>query len=314
MERSFAARLAGRIVSTVPTLVIVAAMLFLVLRMLPLDPAVVSLPPTATKADIELRRAEMGLDRPIYVQFAYWLGDTVQGDLGRSTQLKQPVLDLIRVALPQTIELAVLAMLLASVLGVGGALLMFSARGHPVADGALDLGSVALLSVPEFLWSLCFILVFGVMLGILPVTGRLPGDVSVPSVTGFLLIDATLAGGLPLLREALVHMVMPVTALALAFSASIMRVLRSSLLDVYEEDFIQQARLRGLSDRRILWRHGLPNAFLPTLNLMGVQFGFLFGGTLLVEVIFGYPGIGYLMVNAVKNVDFPLIQGLGLVY
>ncbi len=114
--------------------------------------------------------------------------------------------------------------------------------------------------------------------------------------------------------DALKHMILPAFALGIAFSPTIMRVLRSSLLDVYQEDYIHQARLRGLSERRVLLRHGLKNAILPTLSLMGVQFGFLFGGTLLVEVIYSYPGLGNLMVDAVRNADLPIIQAVGLTY
>src|SRR5262249_13836077 len=114
--------------------------------------------------------------------------------------------------------------------------------------------------------------------------------------------------------SALAHMILPAFALGLAFSPTIMRVLRSSLLDVYQEEYIAQARLRGVPERRILTRHALKNAILPTLSLMGVQFGFLFGGTLLVEVIYSYPGLGNLMVDAVRNADLPIIQAVGLTY
>jgi peptide/nickel transport system permease protein len=114
--------------------------------------------------------------------------------------------------------------------------------------------------------------------------------------------------------DAIVHMILPVAALGFAFAPTIVRVLASSMLDVYQEDFVRQSQLRGLSQRRIIVRHVLPNAFLPTLSLMGVQFGFLFGGTLLIEVIYSYPGIGNLMVNAVRNADLPVIQAVGIVY
>jgi peptide/nickel transport system permease protein len=135
-----------------------------------------------------------------------------------------------------------------------------------------------------------------------------------PDITGLLLVDALLAGRLDVFWDALKHMILPAVALGLAFSPAIMRVLRSSLIDVYQEDFIQQLRLRGLGERRILIGHALKNAILPTLTLMGVQFGFLFSGTLLVEVIYSYPGMGNLMVDAVRNADLPVIQAVGLTY
>ena len=168
-----------------------------------------------------------------------------------------------------------------------------------------------LLSLPEFLWGLFFILLFGVALELLPFTGRLTAGFQRPVVTGFLLLDTLLVGRPDMFLNALKHMILPSLALGIAFAPTIMRVLRSSLLDVYQEDYIHQARLRGFSERHILLRHALKNAILPTLSLMGVQFGFLFGGTLLIEVIYSYPGLGNLMVDAVRNADLPIIQAVG---
>jgi peptide/nickel transport system permease protein len=177
-----------------------------------------------------------------------------------------------------------------------------------------DLGTTVLLSVPEFLWALLFILLFGVLLPVLPFIGQLGPQFSVVRVTGFLLIDTLLAGQGSAFASALAHLTLPAAALGIAFSPAIMRVLRSGLLDIYHEDYIRQARLRGIGEGRILIVHALPNAILPTLTLMGVQFGFLFGGTLLVEVLYSYPGLGNLMVDAVRNADLPLIQTVGLTY
>ena len=177
-----------------------------------------------------------------------------------------------------------------------------------------DLGTTVLLSVPEFLWALLFILLFGVLLPVLPFIGQLGPQFTVARVTGFLLIDTLLAGQGSAFASALAHLALPAAALGIAFSPAIMRVLRSGLLDVYHEDYIRQARLRGIGEGRILIVHALPNAILPTLTLMGVQFGFLFGGTLLVEVLYSYPGLGNLMVDAVRNADLPIIQTVGLTY
>jgi peptide/nickel transport system permease protein len=204
-------------------------------------------------------------------------------------------------------------MIIAAILGVVGGLVLFHVRGTR-KEPVLDFGSIFLLSIPEFLWSLFFILLFGVALQVLPFTGRLDPDMRLPTGTGFLLFDALAAGRADVFWSALQHMVLPCFALGIAFSPTIMRVLRSSLIDVYQEDYIYLARLRGLSERRILVRHALKNAILPTLSLMGVQFGFLFGGTLLVEVIFSYPGLGNLTVDAVRNADLPIIQAVGLAY
>jgi peptide/nickel transport system permease protein len=303
--------LVRRVVVALPILVVVSALLFGVLRLLPVDPAAMSLPPTATVTEVAAKRSEMGLDRPLPQQYLLWLENVAGGDFGTSIHFRRAVAGLVAETLPATIELAVLAMIIAATLGLAGGLYLFHVRAtwrEPIAD----LGSIVLLSIPEFLWGLFFILLFGVALPLLPFTGRLSAGFQRPVHTGFLLIDTLIDGRLDMFRDALAHMALPALALGLAFSPAIMRVLRSSLLDVYQEEYIAQARLRGLSERRILLRHAFKNAILPTLSLMGVQFGFLFGGTLLVEVIYSYPGLGNLMVDAVRNADLPIIQAVGL--
>jgi ABC-type dipeptide/oligopeptide/nickel transport system permease component len=302
-----------RILVSAAILLIVSALLFCILRILPVDPAAMSLPPNATLSEIETKRHEMGLDLPLWRQYLIWLGQVMHGDFGTSIHFRRGVAGLIGSTLPATIELAVLAMLIAGTLGIAGGLFLFHVRGS-AREPAADAASIVLLSLPEFLWGLFFILLFGVALELLPFTGRLSAGFQRPVVTGFLLPDTLLVGRLDMFWDAVKHMILPSLALGIAFSPTIMRVLRSSLIDVYQEDYIHQARLRGLSERRILIRHGLKNAILPTLSLMGVQFGFLFGGTLLIEVIYSYPGLGNLMVDAVRNADLPIIQAVGLTY
>jgi peptide/nickel transport system permease protein len=302
-----------RVLAAIPILLVVSALLFCVLRLLPVDPAAMSLPPTATVAEVEAKRREMGLDLPLPQQFLIWLKDALHGDFGRSIHLNRETGPLVGTTLPATIELALFAMALTALLGIGGGLLMFHAR-NTVLEAITDLGSILLLSIPEFLWGLILLFVFGVMLQVLPFTGRLSPGLPQPHITGFLLLDALLRGRFDIFLSAWQHLILPAVALALAFSPAIMRVLRSSLFDVYHEDYIEQARMRGLSERRILLVHALKNAVLPTLTLAGVQFGFLFSGTLLVEVIYSYPGLGNLMVDAVRNADLPLIQAVGLTY
>jgi len=302
-----------RLLAAVPILLVVSALLFCVLRLLPVDPAAMSLPPTATIAEIEAQRREMGLDRPLPQQYLIWLGAALHGDFGRSIVFHREAGSLVATTLPVTIQLAVAAMVLAAILGIGGGLLLFHMRGtlfEPVAD----LGSILLLSIPEFLWGLILLFVFGVVLNLLPFTGQVAPDLPLPHITGFLLLDSLLVGRLDIFVSACQHLILPAVALGVAFSPTIMRVLRSSLFDVYHEDYIEQARLRGVSERNILLGHAFKNASLPTLTLAGVQFGILFSGTLLVEVIYSLPGMGNLMVDAVRNADLPLIQAIGLTY
>jgi peptide/nickel transport system permease protein len=302
-----------RLLAAIPILLVVSALLFCVLRVLPVDPAAMSLPPTATIAEVESKRQEMGLDQPLAVQYLIWLKDALHGQFGRSIHYRRDAAGLVAETLPATLELAVFAMMIATILGIAGGLLLFGVRGTP-AEAVGDLSSMLLLSIPEFLWGLILLFLFGVTLQILPFTGRLSPGLLRPNVTGFLLLDTLLVGRPDMFLSAVRHMILPALALGLAFSPTIMRVLRSSLLDVYHEDYIEQARLRGLSENRILLGHALKNAALPTLTLAGVQFGFLFGGTLLVEIIYSYPGLGNLMVDAVRNADLPIIQAVGLTY
>lgn len=305
--------IARRLFAAIPILLVVSALLFCVLRLLPVDPAAMSLPPTATIAEIEAKRHEMGLDRPLPEQYLIWLTAALHGDFGRSIALGREAGSLVAATLPATVELAVSATVLAAVLGLGGGLMLFHLRGT-LFEPAADLCSILLLSIPEFLWGLVLLFVFGVALHALPFTGEVSPDLPQPDITGFLLLDSLLVGRLDVFASACRHLILPAFALGLAFSPTVMRVLRSSLLDVYHEDYIAQARLRGLTERQILLGHALKNASLPTITLAGVQFGILFSGTLLVEVIYSYPGMGNLMVDAVRNADLPLIQAIGLTY
>ena len=305
--------IARRMLTAIPILLAVSALLFCVLRVLPVDPAAMSLPPMATLTEIEAKRHEMGLDRPLPEQYFIWLTDALHGDFGRSIQYRRDSGSLVATALPATIQLAAAAMVIAAIIGIGGGLLMFRVRGT-VIEPLTDMMSILLLSIPDFLWGLILLFVFGVMLHLLPFTGQVAPGLPVPRITGFLLLDALLVGRPDIFLSACRHLILPAVALGLAFSPTIMRVLRSSLFDVYHEDYIQQARLRGLSEGHILLSHAFKNASLPTLTLAGVQFGILFSGTLLIEVIYSYPGMGNLMVDAVRNADLPLIQAIGLTY
>src|SRR5712692_2475152 len=219
--------LARRLLVAIPILLVVSALLFCVLRVLPVDPAAMSLPPTATIAEVEAKRHEMGLDRPLPQQYLIWLEGALRGDFGLSIHFRREAGSLVAQTLPATIELAISAMVIATILGVGGGLLLFHVRGT-VFETVTDMGSILLLSIPEFLWGLILLFLFGVALQMLPFTGRLsPGFVR-PNITGFLLLDTLLIWRPDMFCDAVEHMVLPAVALGLAFSPTIMRVLRSS--------------------------------------------------------------------------------------
>ncbi len=303
-----------RSAAALPLMLAVSVLIFLVLRLIPADPIGLSLPPNATAEDrAELARL-FGLDLPIWQQYLRWLARVATGEFGTSIHFRRDVADLILTTLPATLELVLVGILIGTLAGVGGGLWLFAERNRPWAEGVLDTGASALMAVPEFLWAILLILSLGVAWRLLPFLGRIDPALSVPVVTGFILADAMIAGRVDALVSALAHLTLPALALGLSLAPLIARVLRASLLDTVAEDYIQRARLSGLSERQVLIRHALPNAVLPTISLIGVQSGFMFGGTLLVEVIFAYPGLGNLMVDAVRATDLPVIQAAALAY
>jgi peptide/nickel transport system permease protein len=216
-------------------------------------------------------------------------------------------------AVPATLELTLTGLLLALLISVPGGVLAFVLYQRR-REAAADLIVALMQSIPSFLWSLLLILAFGVWWPLLPFSGRVGDGVTLPGITGFALVDLLLVGRFEAWLSAVSHLLLPALALALGFAPLVIRVLRSSLIDAANEPYVEFARLRGLSETRILWRHMLKNAALPTITMIGVQFGFLFGGALLVEMIFGFPGVGNLMVQAVKGNDLPLIQGIALIF
>lgn len=303
-----------RALLALPILLCVSVLVFVILRLLPSDPVAMSLPPGASAADYDKLKQAFGLDRSLPEQYGIWLSHLLRGDLGGSIFFRRPVAELVGRALPATLELVTAGLLIGILTGLSGGLAMFALRGR-LGEQLLDAATTVMMAIPEFLWAILLILFLGVSLQFLPFIGRLSPELQLPpTATGFLLVDCLIAGRFDAFRSALVHLVLPATALAIGLAPLVMRVLRSSLLETIQDDYVTQARLRGVAEARIVVRHALPNAALPTISLIGVQGGFMFGGTVLIELIFAYPGLGNLMIDAVRNHDLPLIQGVALIY
>ena len=292
---------------------LVSLVVFIILRAIPADPIAMLIPPGASAADVAALRAAFGLDLPIAQQYWVWLSHALQGDLGLSIIFRVPVTSLLAAALPATAELCLVSLGLALLFSIPGGLAAYSQRTR-IGQTLADFGIVVSMSIPSFLWAILFILVVGVAIPILPFTGRVGGDIVLPHLTGLLLIDFLLLGRWRDWGDAALHLVLPSLSLALSFAPSVVRVLRSSLIDAAQDEYVTYARQRGVPERRVLLRHMTRNAALPTVTLIGVQFGFLFGGTLLVELIFSFPGLGNLIVQAVRNHDLPVIQGAALTF
>ena len=302
-----------RLLLVPPTLFGVAVVVFVLLRVVPGDPVSMMISPGATPADIAALHARYGLDLPIVEQFFVWLKAAVSGDFGISITRRQNVLGLILGRLPATLELVLVAALIAFTIGGGMAILgAYFRRRAPewMVDGFVALS----LAVPDFLWGLLFILVFGVLWPVLPISGRIDPRVGVDFHTGFFLIESILTGRWTVTGDLLRHLILPAMALALPLSAIVTRVLKASLGEAELQDYAQVARSRGFTRGRVLIREALPNALISTVTLACVQLTFLIGGTVLVERIFSYEGIGNMAVDAMINRDLPLIQGLVLTF
>jgi len=307
------AYLIRRLLMAVPTLLGVAIVVFVLLRVVPGDPIAMMIPPGAHEADIARLRALYGLDRPIMVQLLHWFSDLLQGRFGNSISLRQPVVELILGRFPATLELAVAAMALATALGLCLGMAAAYWRGR-WPEALVDALSGLAMAVPDFLWGLLFILGLGVLLPVLPISGRLDPRLETDFHTEFYLAESLLRGQFALAGSILAHMVLPAVALALPLTAALARILKSALAEAMSQDYILMARAQGFGKARILWRYALRNALVPTVTLSGVQFTFLLGGTVLVERIFSYPGIGNLAIGAVIDRDLPLIQGVVLTF
>jgi len=302
-----------RLLWAVPTLFGVAVIVFVLLRVVPGDPIAMMIPPGASSADVDNLRAFYGLDKPIVVQFGAWLADVARGDFGTSISLRQNVMKLVLGRLPATIELCGFAMSGAVTLGLllGVAAVYWRRRWPETAvDGFAGLG----IAIPDFLWGLLFILVLGVLWPVLPVSGRIDPRTEFDPATQFYFVEALFTGRFDVVSELAMHMVLPAAALALPLAAALARVMKGSLVEAMNQDYVMLARVKGYSRARIIWRVALRNALIPAVTLTGVQFTFLVGGTVLIETIFSYPGIGNLAIGAVAQRDLPLIQGLVLTF
>jgi peptide/nickel transport system permease protein len=271
------------------------------------------LPPGATEADVARLQAFYGFDKPIAQQFLIWAGGVLQGDFGTSISLRQPVLSLVVGRLPATLELSGMALLIAVVLGGTLAVLATRLRGTRT-EAAISVANGAALSVPDFLWGLVLILLFGVLWPVFHISGRVSPALDLGFATNFYLLESLLRLRFDVARDLVAHMLMPALALALPLAAIIAQLLKQSLKETVHLDYATLARTRGYGETRVILREALPNAILPTLTLVGVQFTFLIGGTVIVERLFSYEGLGNMAIDAVINRDLPLIQGIVILF
>mgnify|MGYP002654473151 FL=1 len=291
---------------------LISSLVFLLLRVAPGDPIDALLGPKAPAAARAALRQQLGLDQPLLVQYGHFLGDLLHGNLGVSQASKEPVTAIIRESLPASLELGVVALLIAAVLGLA---VGFSGIARP--EGKVDLAGrlfgIGTYALPPFWAAMVVQLVFAVWLGWLPVGGRLPATVLPPEGSGFYLLDSLRAGNLQQLQGALRHLVLPASTLGLLLSGIFTNALRLNLRRALSSDYVEAARSRGLSETRVVLRHALPNALLPVLTITGITVASLIGGALLIEVTYSWPGIAARLQEAIAQRDYPLVQGIVVV-
>jgi len=302
-----------RLLTTLITLFGVAVIVFVVIRVVPGNPIAMMLPPGATDADIDRLKALYGLDKSITQQFFIWFGNVLHGDFGTSITTRQPVLSLVLDRLPATLELSIMALLIAVVIGMTLAILGTRLRGRR-AEAGIDVANGIGLSVPDFLWGLALILLFGVVWPVFQISGRVSPRLELPFTSQFYLFESIVRLRFDLTADLLSHMFMPALALALPLAAIISQLLKQSLKETVNLDYSVLARTKGYSETRVILSEALPNSILPTLTLVGVQFTFLIGGTIIVERLFSYEGLGNMAIDAVVNRDLPLIQGIVILF
>lgn len=274
----------------IPVVFVASILIFALAEVLPGDPAVIALGETATPEAVAAMRHEMGLDRPLPERYFRWLGNALTGDFGRSTTGKT-VSDLLRASAPPTLELALIAFTLGNLLGITLGVIAGVYRGK-APDATIGLLTSLLIAIPSFVSGLLVLLIFTVWLSWLPSAGRVA------------FTDNPV--------EAAKHIALPAASLALAISAVVARFARQSIVDVLTNDFIRTARAKGLSERVVIVRHALKPSMMPVITIIGLQLGGLIGGSIVIERVFTWPGMGRLLVGAIDTKDYPTIQAITL--
>lgn len=304
-----------RILATLPIMFGVAIVVFFFIRLTPGDPVDIMMGQggAISTGEIEQLREEFHLNEPLHIQLWYFLRDAVQGDLGYSYVLKRPVIALIAERLPATIELAMgalfFSLLIAFPIGIISAV-----RQNSLVDRISMSGAFLGISMPGFWLGIILILFFSVRLQWLPVQGRIAVGMELQERTGFFVLDSLLSGNMEALKSSLLHLVLPSVTLGAAVAAVTARVLRSSMLETLRSDYVTLARSKGASEWVVVMKHALRNALIPTVTVLGLQIGILLGGNMVIETVFGWPGLGRMVVKAIFDRDFPLIQGSVMIY
>jgi peptide/nickel transport system permease protein len=300
-----------RILMVIPVMIGVSIVVFALMRVFSPDPAPIVLGQHATQEAVDVWREEKGLNEPVVVQYWRYITDALRGDLGVSYYSNTPVTKEIGARFPATIELAVAAIIFASIVGIVLGVIA-AVKKNSVIDAASMLIALVGVSIPIFWLGILMIMLFSGYLHLLPTGGRINVLLEPTEVTGFYMIDSVLEGNWAAFKDALIHLILPALTLGMYSMAIITRMTRSTMLDSLGQDYVRTSRAKGISEFKVIGKHALRNSLIPVTTVIGLQFGALLGGALLTESVFAWPGIGKFTVDSIMKSDFPMVQGIVL--
>jgi len=295
-----------RVLGAVPLVLGIATILFFAVNLAPGDPALRFLSPNISPEAIEQIRHNMGLDQPVHVRYVKWLSASLRGDFGWSFTRNRPVADIIAEILPNTLILSLVALGGAFVIGVLLGIVQ-AVRQYGVLDSVLSVLALFFYSMPSFWLAVMMVLVFSLYAQLWGWPITFPG-------TGMVSVDYVFMSPLEKLQDRVMHLVLPATSLALVLAAGIARYTRGSMLEVIRQDYIRTARAKGLDERRVVFKHALRNALIPVITLFGLLLPFLFSGTVFIETVFAWPGMGKLIVDSILQRDYPVVMAGGFIF
>jgi peptide/nickel transport system permease protein len=297
-----------RLLALIPIIFGVVLIIFLLIHFIPGDPAQIMLGERGTEEALAALRESMGLNEPLYVQFWQYITRLPKGDFGRSIISNNPILMEISHRFPATIELSIFAMFIAVLIGIPVGIFASIHQNSWFDNISMSFALIG-VSMPIFWLGLMLIWLFAVVLGWLPPSSRLSVGIELNNITNLYVIDSIIEGNWIALLDVLKHLLLPSVALATIPMAIIARMTRSSMLEVLRQDYIRTAYAKGLKRKIVIYKHGLKNALVPIITVVGLQFGLLLGGAILTETIFSWPGLGRYLVNAIYSRDYPVVQG-----
>jgi ABC-type dipeptide/oligopeptide/nickel transport system permease component len=305
--------LAKRLAGTIPVILLISLLVFSLIHAAPGDPTLMLLGEETNAEEVAKAKQRWGLDQPLYIQYVKFLSSALKGEFGKSFKFAEPVTSVIKTRLPATIELAIFSIIIATLLAIPLGV-WAGARPNSWIDNIGTTCGLFGISMPSFWLAIMLILLMAGILNILPTSGRSTYGVAGAEITGFYLIDSVLQKNWWAVWDAVTHIFMPALALGVNMLGILMRVTRSAVLEVMNEEYVTTARAKGLAEKKVVWQHVTSNALIPVITVVGLELGTLLSGSIIVETVFSWPGSGSLLISALNARDYPLVTGLVMTY